>query len=1272
MDKVEYKIRAKEIVRLAGQKNYKAAAQIADEIRWEKVKNIQMLCTVSEIYEKIGRYDESRDVLLLAYNRSPSSKMIVYRLVDLSIAMKDYQEATDYYHEYVQLAPHDNNALILKYKLYKGKGAKLETLITILEEFKSKDYQEEWILELARLYHQAGDREKCVDICNEMDLWFSKGKSVIQALELKRLYEPLTPLQERKLENREQYMSEETGAYQTPVADEERVEPVQSFPEEQQEYQVSEVHEETEVPVAPRPEMTDRLRAVEAAYTPGLGSRETEPVPVPRMQEPEDPVAAAIVRMARERQNASGELEPGFSILPKGKVVDGDAEEFAFDLPKGVKETQLAAPAKSVPEQEEPKTEPSYEDPEAAVVPSEELEEVQIEDPAIEELEEQHEESALEEEVVEASGTEEKPVGIWGKMFNRLKMEDDELDDDFNDDYVDDTLEEDEDKENGMVTRGLTGQYEKVVIEEDDDEDDPLNIRMSVPDEEDDEEYEYVYGDEDEAEEYEDLEDQEDEQEPKEERLSSRSSKRFNFFRNTMEDDELFEEEVPEEELDAQKEPAVEESYKEPQSMEDVVPLSYAAKYDTLNLQMELAKSIQQLMDATEKETVDSTLQNVKKMVEESHIPELSETMKFKAVRGNMLNFVAKSQAEKLQQAKDIEEVVSEGAASARREPDHVVATADATVYKADARPKPAVELAIKLKPSEEEEIEPLERILTQEDDGQLTLFLPEEPKEEEQIEGQMTFEDVLKEWEKQKLLSENDKEKRALEEARKRALEETQGIMTEIMGLLKDVIPKLGSIKDGEQKMTDLAESLEKVQRSLPYTQGVVEAAENSKEAASAIEAACAEAVEELERMEQAKQEEPEAGEAAPEHVGEPLCEEEPTQEDGLEEETQTVQLQEFEQEQEDDFAFEQEAVTSENVYQPDEMPEEDMQLLGEPTEEESDKESFAFDMDMQMYEEEESEPEENEEFLREQMALHQMFNENQVASEEKTEHMFDDIPEMLQTSEQQEEVSDELMPVLGEMPAAAEPVMQDEEPAEVLNEEQKNILSYFLSVKSVEPLIKSIVKRTEYAPEHMIVTGGKGSGKTSVAMRIIKAAQVNKEDKIEAIAKIKASLLNQKEVTEILDKVNGGVLIIERAGSLNPATVYAIEDALYSNKYYVQMIFVDKKPAIAKLLASTNSFINDIQMRVDLPAYSNNELAEFAKTYAENNGYKLDGMAVLALHSVIELFQTDQHIANLEDIKNIMDEAMERADKRGKKLFGKLFSKKTEYIDLIESDFE
>ena len=200
MDKYEYRIKAEQIVKLVGKRDYTKAVEIADEIDWNRVKNVQMLCTVSDVYEKNEKYEEAREILFLAYDRSPADRMIVYKIVELSLAVGDLKEAVNYFREYTQLAPNDTNIYILKYKLYVANNANIETLISVLEEFKEQDFHEEWGLELAKLYAQGGYIEQCVELCDEIDLWFNEGPYVMQALELKQQFEVLTQAQQEKLD----------------------------------------------------------------------------------------------------------------------------------------------------------------------------------------------------------------------------------------------------------------------------------------------------------------------------------------------------------------------------------------------------------------------------------------------------------------------------------------------------------------------------------------------------------------------------------------------------------------------------------------------------------------------------------------------------------------------------------------------------------------------------------------------------------------------------------------------------------------------------------------------------------------------------------------------------------------------------------------------------------------------------------------------------------------------------------------------------------------
>lgn len=199
LDKYEYKVRADEIKALIADGEYEEAVKIADSIDWRRVKSVMMLCTISDLYKINRRYEDSRDILLLAYEKQ-KGRLIVYSLCELSIKLGEYVQAIEYYKEFVQLAPKDSGKYILQYKLYEAQDVSLEERIEVLEELKSYDYREKWAYELAYLYHRVGLESKCVEECDEMILWFGEGRYVLKAYELKQLHTPLTPEQQESYE----------------------------------------------------------------------------------------------------------------------------------------------------------------------------------------------------------------------------------------------------------------------------------------------------------------------------------------------------------------------------------------------------------------------------------------------------------------------------------------------------------------------------------------------------------------------------------------------------------------------------------------------------------------------------------------------------------------------------------------------------------------------------------------------------------------------------------------------------------------------------------------------------------------------------------------------------------------------------------------------------------------------------------------------------------------------------------------------------------------
>ncbi len=225
MDKYEYKVRSEEIKELIARREYVQAAEIADTIDWRRVKSVKMLCTVSDLYKINRRYEDSRDMLLLAYDRHPSGRTIVYALCELAVKMGELPQAVEYCKEFVQIAPKDPGRYILQYKIYEAQEVSLEERIAVLEEYKKRDYREKWAYELAYLYHRVGLASKCVDECDEMIVWFGDGRYVIKAMELKMLHQPLTEEQQRKYDNRfapQVEPVEEVPAEETPATEAEK------------------------------------------------------------------------------------------------------------------------------------------------------------------------------------------------------------------------------------------------------------------------------------------------------------------------------------------------------------------------------------------------------------------------------------------------------------------------------------------------------------------------------------------------------------------------------------------------------------------------------------------------------------------------------------------------------------------------------------------------------------------------------------------------------------------------------------------------------------------------------------------------------------------------------------------------------------------------------------------------------------------------------------------------------------------------------------------
>ena len=368
MDKYEYRLKAEQIEKLVKKKDYQTAVKIADTIDWRRVKNLNMLYIVADLYEAVERYEDCMEILNIAYDRAPVGRMLLYKMTEIATRTHNFEEAIKLYREFVKAAPHDQSRYILKYQIYRERGSSLEDQIKTLKEYKTHEYQEKWAYELASLYDQAGMQEDCVRECDELILWFSEGEYVTKAMELKMKYEPLTPVQQDKYDHRYQ-----TGASVDVGEDD---------------------YEETEVSVNTDKFSTINLQAELAANldemlqkdegdidVPDLGLGATEELPIPEVEEIEsEPVEESV-----ESEPVEESIEPEELTVPDIPAIEEIIEPEAVE--KSTEPEELTVP--DIPAIEEIEPEPVEEsmEPEELMMEELEPEELKMEELMPEEIE---------------------------------------------------------------------------------------------------------------------------------------------------------------------------------------------------------------------------------------------------------------------------------------------------------------------------------------------------------------------------------------------------------------------------------------------------------------------------------------------------------------------------------------------------------------------------------------------------------------------------------------------------------------------------------------------------------------------------------------------------------------------------------------------------------------------------------------------------------------------------------------------------------------------
>ena len=907
MDKYEYNLKLDQIKSLSSEENYVGAAEIADTINWNKIKNINTLVKAGEIYEKAERYDDARDILLMAYDRSPIGRMIIYRLAEVAIKMGDYDAATEYYDEFVEIAPHDDLRYVLKYSIKKGQGASYDELIEILEEFKEQEYTEEWAYELAYLYHKAGKTEKCIEACDELILWFGDGPYVERALELKMLYQPLTKDQEEKYRK---FRFEHEGKTQIDAA-----------------------------------EMTK-----------------------------------------------AGELAHDTVTIPQVEV-----------------------------NQE---------------------------------------------------------------------------------------------------------------------------------------------------------------------------------------------------------------------------------KFNTVNLQKEIAKGMQQIIDAKEKGEVADTMDNIKKIVDE--IPYLK---------------LPKEEEEK----------------SSLQDTQHI-----ATDEEIDGSLK-----------------HNFQEMLGEDSDGQISMVMKEKTQLEHQITGQMSIQDVLDDWEKTRRAAEAalyEADQQKLESAKARALQEAGDIMER----LNDVIPKLDAgvtpkeLLEEQYLQSQSTTELPKIDfKPIIQNSNVVDAVKEEEFDNEIDEIEPEIEPEEFDIPDEEFEEASEMDEDT-KNISDDIPDiSDEEYQDGSDEEYQDGSVEEYQDgsvEEYQDGSDEEYQDGSDEEYQDGSVEEHqdgsveeyqnDQEKEAETMEEENDSVE-----DTEEYEQKDTVDSDDNVISRVQDAIKKQVDEkfnhvNDFIGEEVSK-LTADNPEIERKIEMAKTRKIPEIQIPEDLGIDEEAIVESKK-LEQLTDEQKSIFSYFIPVKGMEDqlcrayngVMEHFAKKETAKTGNLIIQGAPGCGKTVLATSFIKVLQKGGEQPAGKIGKIDASALNKKDVQQLVRKVAGGCLIIERAGDINKSTAQSLSYIMEQDITGTLYILEDTSKGIKKALAADAEFAEKFTERISVPIFTNDELVSFALSYSSELGYKIDEMAILALHNRISNIERLDQATTLTEVKEIVDEAIDREAHGGlKKAISILTAKRyteDDKIVLTENYFE
>ena len=1068
MDKYEYKQLSERMIELMQNEEYGEAKEIADSIDWRRVRNAMMLANVSDIYEKTGEYQKSYDILQIAYHRAEGSRKVLYRLSSLALKTGNVDEAIDFYDEFVQLAPKDPNRHILRYQILRAQRAPLEQQIEALEEFKKAEYIEEWAFELAKLYQEAGMTAECLEECDDLILWFSEGKYVYKAMELKMQYKPLTPSQQEKYNRR----FEKNGGETEEIPD-------------------------LETYVAENEEPEDHLDEAATEHAEAVS------------EEPVEDIPESIGQQDTGKEESS---EKPVRKPEKKKIGD------TMRLDEALEQLLHRKPEVSAAEDEEP----DISDLESAI------------------------------------GDIESVVDL--DMVNQISQE----------------------KHTGDVPIGMKELIPGEVSEEAADKKERIPVEITTDITEDD------------AEEL-NLEDLVAEELPEE-----------------VEEAEPVEEEAEPVEEEAEEVEEAEPVEEEAEEVEEAEPVE---ETQTGTIEEELQKIADAEPAEPEEEIFD--MEEAEDFLEDSPAEDWEDdTESFEEADAEELSF---------------EEILSDWDSE---EAEALLEDAEEEVY------DESVEETYEEEPDEDE----AEDIL--------------EDAEEEPIEE--SAEDVV----------EADAEEIYEEEPEDEVTEDTPILSPDIQRLIDEIegaVPAEESLpeeKEIEKAPEEPHENMGEVTESLRLDD-LPEEDEDLFEDEDFLESEDEE--DEYESYEDDDSEEDEY---------------ESYEDDDSEDEYTSYDEDEYEDEiyddeyEDDDEAYYEEsdddelADDEEFYYEDEEEPDE------EPDEEDAPDFEDEFKVDPKHSEEPDDReiPDEDDgiDIMSATTPLSRKETAKLIATGKTSPLPLDEISDALSM--------DTGFVVHGRYDLETQSGIGTRAG---LTEEQKKLFSYFVPVRGMSEQLVDVLEQDKNCTNrkgtsktgNLLIIGDKGNGKTVLAVDVVKAIQKQREIRQGKVAIVTGESLNKKKIGDIFDKLYGGALIIEKAGKMNEKTVAKLNRAMERDTGELLIVLEEQRKPLDRLLSSNREFRRKFTSRLEVPIFINDELVTFGQTYAQENGYKIDEMGILALYSCIDSLQREDHSVTVAEVKEVMDKAIAHSQKASaKKLVKRVFGRNTDSSDRIilsERDF-